>query len=312
MDIPNWAWLVFAGVFAALFAVDLAAHRGGRADSRRSAIVWSVVWIAAGLAFALFVWVQWGPAAAVDYLGAYVIEKTLSVDNLFVFLIVFQMLNIPAANQRTVLSWGIFGALVLRGVFVFAGAAAIERFHGVVYVFGAILLWAAWRTFREDPTEQKDNRAVAWLSKHLPVVDEIHGNRFFVVKDGRRLATPLFLAVLGLELTDVIFAVDSVPAAFSITHEPFLVFTSNAFAILGLRALYIVLATTLTELKYLHYGLAAVLAFAAVKLMTAEWFHIPAWLSILIIAAILGASVWASLRARRDSAADRSPAAGER
>lgn len=299
MDVPQWAWVSFAVVFAALLAIDLYAHRGERADSRKTAILWSVVWIVAGLLFAVFVWFQWGRAAAVDYVGAYLIEKSLSVDNLFVFLVIFQMLRIPKEHQRTVLSWGIFGALVLRGVFIFLGVAAIDRYHWVVYVFGGLLLWAAWRTFREDPADQTENRAVRWLSLHLPVTLKIHGRRFLVRENGRWVATPLLLAVLGLELTDVIFAIDSVPAAFSITRETFLVYTSNAFAILGLRALYMVLATSLGELRYLHYGLSAILAFAAVKLMIAEWVEIPAWLSILLIVAALVASIWPSVVHRK-------------
>lgn len=296
MEIPTWAWVLFGAILLLFLVIDLYAHRGERHDTRRTAIVWSVVWIVVGLAFGGFVWWWFGGRAAADYLGAYLIEKSLSMDNLFVFLIIFKMLGIPQANQRTALSWGIFGALVLRGVFIFAGAAAIQRYHWVVYVFGALLLAAAWRTFVEDPTEQKENRAVRWLANHLPVTHRVHGDRFIAEEGGRKVATPLLIAVLGLELTDVLFAIDSVPAAFAISHEPFIVYSSNAFAILGLRALYIVLATTLPQMTYLHYGLSLVLAFAAVKLMIAEWVEIPVWLSILFIVAALGASIWASLR----------------
>jgi tellurite resistance protein TerC len=309
LDVSPWTWTLFALVLFGFLAIDLYAHRGERHDSRRSAIAWSVVWIAVGLGFGGYVWWHFGGKPALDYLGAYLIEKSLSVDNLFVFLIIFQMLAIPKENQRTVLSWGIFGALVLRGLFVFLGAAAIERYHWVVYVFGAILLLAAWRTFREDPAKQEGNKAVEWLARHLPVTHRIHGDRFLAVEGGRRVATPLLIAVLGLELTDVIFAVDSVPAAFAISREPFIVYSSNAFAILGLRALYLVLAHTLPQLTYLHYGLAAVLAFAAVKLMIAEWLSIPAWLSIGFIVVTLGASVWASLRWGEEPEVEREPPA---
>jgi tellurite resistance protein TerC len=214
------------------------------------------------------------------------------------------MLGIPKDNQRVALSWGIFGALVLRGVFIFLGAAALERFHWVVYVFGGLLLLAAWRTFVEDPTEQEENRMVRWLANHLPVTQRVHGDHFVVVENGRRVATPLLIAVLGLELTDVLFAIDSVPAAFAITTEPFIVYTSNAFAILGLRALYIVLATTLPQMSYLHYGLSLVLAFAAIKLMIAEWVEIPVWISILFIVLVLGVSIaWSVRKSRRETAA---------
>jgi tellurite resistance protein TerC len=309
MEITPTTWMVFAGVLFGFLAVDLWAHRGERHDSKRSAVFWSAVWIAVGLAFGGFVWWRFGGRPAVDYLGAYLIEKSLSVDNLFVFLIIFQMLGIPKDNQRTVLSWGIFGALVLRGLFVFLGATAIERYHWVVYVFGAILLAAAWRTFREDPSRQEENKAVEWLSRHLPVTHRIHGDGFLAREGGRTVATPLLIALLGLELTDVIFAIDSVPAAFAISREPFIVYSSNAFAILGLRSLYLVLAHTLPQMTYLHYGLAAVLAFAAVKLMIAEWINIPAWLSIAFIVVTLGASVWASVRWGEEAEVERKPPA---
>lgn len=296
MDIPTWVWTVFWVTIGVFLFLDLYAHRGERHDSRKTAIIWSVIWIVAGLAFGGFVWWQLGSSHAVDYLGAYLIEKSLSVDNLFVFLIVFGMLNIPRENQRTALTWGIFGALILRAFFIFVGAAALERYHWVVYVFGGLLLLAAWRTFVEDPTEETENKLVKWLSQRLPVTQEVHGDSFFVKKEGRRIATPLFIAVLGLELTDVLFAIDSVPAAFAISREPFIVYSSNAFAILGLRALYLVLAHTLPKMTYLHYGLAAVLAFAAIKLMIAEWVEISAWISIGFIVVTLGISIWASLK----------------
>lgn len=301
-NIPLWNWFLFGGVLLGFLAIDIYVHRGERHDSKRTAVAWSVIWIAVGLAFGGVVWWEFGGHAAADYLGAYLIEKSLSMDNLFVFLIIFKMLHIPRENQRTALSWGIFGALILRAIFIFAGAAAIERYHWVVYVFGGLLLFAAWRTFVEDPTEQKENRLVRWLSNHLPVTHRVHGDHFVVWENGRRVATPLLIAVLGLEATDVLFAIDSVPAAFAISREPFIVYSSNAFAILGLRALYIVLATTLPQMTYLHYGLSLVLAFAAVKLMISQWLEIPVWASILFIVVVLGASIWASLRDERHQA----------
>jgi tellurite resistance protein TerC len=309
LEISTSTWTIFAAVLFGFLAIDLWAHRGERHDSKRSAAFWSVVWIAVGVTFGGFVWWRFGGQPAIDYLGAYLIEKSLSVDNLFVFLIIFQMLGIPRDNQRTVLTWGIFGALILRGLFVFLGAAAIERYHWVVYFFGAILLAAAWRTFREDPSRQEENKAVEWLSRHLPVTHRIHGDRFVVREGARMVATPLLIAVLGLELTDVVFAIDSVPAAFAISREPFIVYSSNAFAILGLRSLYLVLAHTLPQMTYLHYGLSAVLAFAAVKLMIAEWVHLPAWLSIGFIVLTLGASVWASVLWGKDPGIEREPPA---
>lgn len=293
---PTWVWVFFASTLLPLLALDLFVHRGARSDSRKTAILWSIIWILVGLGFGAFIWSQWGSRPALDYIAAYLIEKSLSLDNLFVFLIIFQSLNIPQQYQRTVLSWGIFGALVFRGIFIFIGAAALKHFHWLIYVFGAILLWAAWKTFRENPAEEKENRAVQWLSKHIRVTPSIRGNRFFVREQGKSVATPLFVAVVGLEITDVMFAFDSVPAAFSVTREEFLVYSSNAFAILGLRALYIVLAQTLTRIRYLHYGLAGVLGFAGLKFMIADWIEIPPLVSIAIIVLFIGASIALSFK----------------
>lgn len=298
MDFPLWAWVVFSVVLLALLAVDLFVHRGHRADSRRSAVVWTVIWIATGLGFGVFVWAMWGGQAALDYIAAYLIEKSLSLDNLFVFLLIFSSLRVPEDVQRTALSWGVFGALVFRALFVAVGVVALTRFDWVSYVFGGILLVAAWRAAREDPLcKMGESRVVAWLSRHLPVTPRYHDTRFFAREDGILVVTPLLLAVIALELTDIMFAIDSVPAAFSVTRDPFLVYSSNAFAILGLRALYIVLAKTIAHLRYLHYGLAAVLAFAGLKMILEEWVHIPALASIAIIFACIGLAVWASLRA---------------
>jgi tellurite resistance protein TerC len=298
-NVPAWAWIAFGVTIVALLAVDLFVHRGGRHGSRKAAISWSIVWIAAGLGFNAVVWAVMGSRAGQEYLAAYLIEKSLSVDNLFVFLIIFRSLNIAQENQRTVLIWGIYGALIFRAIFVFVGLAALETWAWVGYVFGGILLIAAWRAFREDPTERKESRLVGWLSRHLPVTRTMRDHHFFVKEQGRRVATPLLVAIVAIELTDIMFAIDSVPAAFSVSHDRFIVLTSNAFAILGLRALYMVLAQTLNNLHYLHYGLAAVLAFAGLKMVTHELIEIPPYASIAIIVVIIGVSVWASLRADR-------------
>jgi tellurite resistance protein TerC len=297
--VPGWLWATFAVLLGATLAVDLLAHRGGRETSRRAAIVWSFVWVGVGLGFAGLVAWQLGRDAAEQYLAAYLIEKSLSVDNLFVFLLIFGSLNVPAEAQHKVLSYGIFGALVMRALFVLLGTAAIERWHGVVYVFAGLLLFAAWRALRDDPSQHTDSKVVRWLARRLPVAPELDGERFFTRRDGRLVATPLLVAVAAVELTDVAFAIDSVPAALSVTRDRFLVYSSNAFAILGLRALYLVLAQTLAELVYLHYGLAFVLAFAALKMIAAPWVHVPAWLSVLIIAVAIAAAVVASLRHTR-------------
>lgn len=299
---PTWAWVTFVVVLGATLLIDFFAHRGGRETTRRAAIAWSVAWVGVGLSFGAFVWVKFGTQAGGEYLAAYLIEKSLSLDNLFVFLVVFRSLKIAPDQQHRVLLWGIFGALVFRALFVLAGVAALERWSWLEYVFGGLLLWAAWRTMREDPAAHRgDSRAVAWLSKHLPFTEDLHGGRFFAREGGRWVATRLFVAVGAVELTDILFAVDSVPAALAVTHQPFLVYSSNAFAILGLRALYLVLAQIISELRYLHVGLSLVLAFAAIKMIASHWLAIPPWLSVLIIVTMIGASAWISLRVRRQA-----------
>ncbi|MFP2961326.1 TerC/Alx family metal homeostasis membrane protein [Myxococcus sp. 1LA] len=302
-SVPPWIWVVFWAVVLVLLAVDLLAHRGRHGESHRAAIIWSGVWIAAGLLFNVLVWHVLGARAAQEYLAAYFIEKSLSLDNVFVFLVIFRSLAIPTRAQHQVLFLGIFGALVFRALFIFVGAAAMERWAWVSYVFGGILLVTAWRVFREDPSEQADNKAVRWLARRLPVTQTLHGKSFIVrLADGRRVATPLLLALLGLELTDIVFAVDSVPAAFAITDHTFVLYSSNAFAILGLRALYLVLAGTVGKLRYLHYGLAGVLAFAGLKMVLEPWLHVPPMTSVLIIVTLITVAVWASQRARRREA----------
>ena len=301
-QVPLWAWLAFGAALVAFLAVDLILHRGSRMRSRSAAITWTAIWVSVGLLFAFVVWAVLGGRHASEYLAAYLIEKSLSVDNLFVFLVVFRTLGIPHDSQRRVLSWGLLGALVFRLVFIFVGVAAIERFHWVVYGFAAVLLWAAWRMLREDLTEKKESRAARWLAEHLPMTRELHGQAFFALEAGRRVATPLFVALVAVELIDIVFAVDSVPAALAISQNQFIVYSSNALAILGLRSLYILLDNLISELRYLHYGLAAVLAFAALKLASSQWFHIPALLSVGIIVACIGAAVWPSVRALRREA----------
>lgn len=301
-QVPLWAWLAFGAALVVFLAVDLILHRGSRMSSRSAAITWTAIWVGVGLLFAFVVWAVLGGRRASEYLAAYLIEKSLSVDNLFVFLVVFRTLGIPHDSQRRVLSWGLLGALVFRLIFIFVGVAAIERFHWVVYVFAAILLWAAWRMLREDLTEKKESRAATWLAKHLPMTRQLHGQAFFALEAGRRVATPLFVALVAVELIDIVFAVDSVPAALAISQNQFIVYSSNALAILGLRSLYILLDHLIGELRYLHYGLAAVLAFAALKLASSQWFEIPALLSVGIIVTCIGAAIWPSVRALRREA----------
>lgn len=295
--IPPSAWIVLAVVIVVLLAVDLFIHRGERAPSHRGAIIWAGLWIAVGLAYNVYVWIILGGQAAQEYLAAYLLEESLSLDNLFVFYVIFKSLNIPERYQHNVLFWGIFGAIVFRAIFIFLGVSAVSRWQWITIVFGVMLLFAAWQSYKKDPSEQQESKIAKWLERRLPVTTEVHGHQFMSREQGKRVATPLLLALVAIELSDIMFAIDSVPAAFSVTQTPYIIYSANLFAILGLRALYIAMAQGLSRLKYLHYGLAAVLGFAGIKLILDQWIHIPALASVAIIVIALGLSVWASLRA---------------
>jgi tellurite resistance protein TerC len=301
MGVSLGEWAFFAAVLAIFVGADLFVHRGQRKESRRQALVWVFISIALGLAFCGHVWLKLGKSAAEEYFAAYLLEECLSLDNLFVFLIIFRMTGIPQAHQRVALSWGILGALVFRGLFVFAGVEVLHRWSWIEYGFAAVLLYGAWHAFTEDPTDaNEDNKLVRWLTRHLPVSRPQTDARFLVREDGRLKATPLLVAIIGLEISDLLFAIDSVPAAFSVTRNEFLIYSSNVFAILGLRSLYIVLAHSIGELKYLHFGLSAVLAFAGVKIILGRLdVNISPMASVGMIVALIGSSVIASLIAAR-------------
>jgi tellurite resistance protein TerC len=303
VDVPLWGWGAFLALIVALLAVDLLAHRGGRGTSRRASLLWTAGWIAAGLGFTGFVLATFGGRAAEEYLGVYLMEKALSVDNMFIFLVILGGLGIDERSQRRALSWGIFGALVFRGLFVVAGAAAIQRWHALVYVFGAILLVAAYRVFREDPAQRKESALVKWLARHLPLTRDVPQSKFVVRRRGRWLGTPLVVALVAIELTDVAMAIDSVPAAFSISSDPFIVYSATVFALVGMRALYAAIATTIAQLRYLHHGLAVILAFAGVKIISSTWIDIPPLVSAAVILTIVAVSVLASLWKRPAPAA---------
>jgi tellurite resistance protein TerC len=303
LDVPLSAWLVLVAVVAVGLAVDLIAHRGDRGQGRRRAIYWSIGWISTALLFGVWVMARFGRAAGEDFFTAFLVEKSLSVDNLFVFIIVFGRLRIPEPEQHRVLQYGIIGAFLTRGVFIAAGSALLSSWHGVVYVLGAFLIYTGIKTAREqghDPKEAKgEGKLLPFLRRHLPVTDRLHGHHFITVEAGRRVATPLLLALIVIEATDVVFAVDSIPAVFAITEDPFIVYSSNIFALLGLRALYSVLADLLADLKYLRYGLGAILAFAGLKMLGSRFVHVPHIVSLLAIAGVLLAAVIPSVIARR-------------
>jgi tellurite resistance protein TerC len=306
-------WLLFAGTVVASLIVDLAAHRGGRGLGRRAAVLWSALWIAVAFLFAGYVGVRIGPSAAGDFVSAYLMEKSLSVDNLFVFLVVFARLGIPSSEQHRVLFLGIIGALVARAAFIAGGTALLARWHDVVYLLGIFLIYTAYKTARARSLhEAGESRTLQWLRDHLPISSRLYGHRFVVREQGRLVATPLLVALLAIEVSDVLFAVDSVPAVFAISEDPFIVYSSNVFAILGLRALYLVLAELLRDLRYLHFGLAAILALAGFKMLVSRWIHVPAYVSLLAIVLILAAAIISSLIAVRGMRAGLPSRAGMR
>jgi len=300
IDVPVWAWALLGTLLLVFITIDLIAHRGDHPDSRRSAIIWTVVWITAALGFNGFVWAQFGSQAGEQFLAAYLLEKSLSVDNLFLFIVIFAQLGIPKTEQRRVLTFGILGALATRLVFIVLGAAALHRWHEVTYVFGAILMITAVKLLRQpDEDTTAPPKSLLWLERHLPWTRKLDGHKFFTRLNGKLLATPLLIALVTIELTDIVFALDSVPAAFAVSDDTFIVYSSNVFAVLGLRALYIVLASALNGLHYLRFGLAAVLAFAGVKLLIVSWVKVPPLVSVGVIAVTIGIAVIASLRHRK-------------
>jgi tellurite resistance protein TerC len=291
-------WLLFGGIVLVSLVVDLIAHRGGRGLGRKAALMWSIAWIVTAFAFAGYVAAELGAGAASDFVSAYLMEKSLSVDNLFLFMVVFAQLQVPPAEQHRVLFWGILGALLARAGFIAGGTALLARWHDVVFVLGAFLLYTAYRTARADSLHEPNRRLLGWLRAHLPITSRLHGHHFFARENGKLLATPLLLALLTIELSDIMFAMDSVPAVFAITEKPFIVYSSNVFAILGLRALYLVLADLLRDLRYLQYGLAAILALAGLKMILSPWVHVPPYVALPAIVVVLAASIVPSLIAR--------------
>lgn len=300
--------LAWPGLFALvvfLLAIDLFGHRGDRVDSARRALIWTVAWVVLALAFGAGLWALQGPVAAEEYFAVWLLEKSLSIDNLFVFLVIFDALAIPRAEQRRVLTWGIIGALVTRAIFIAAGAALLQRWHGLAYVFGGLLVLTAVKLMLSRDAEEGEGRIMRMMRRVLPMSRGLHGHHFITRVDGRWLATPLLFALVVVELTDVMFALDSIPAAFAVTENTFVIYSANVFAMFGLRSLYIVLAGALRGLRFLKWGLATVLLMAGGKLLAASVFHPPAWLPPLAIAVVMGvaigASLWANARDRRRS-----------
>jgi tellurite resistance protein TerC len=297
LTVPLWAWAAFIVFVIAMLALDVfVLHRSAHEVSLREAGIWSTIWIVLGLGFAGLVWAWEGSDTAQAYLAGYLIEKSLSVDNIFLFVAIFSAFAIPARYQHRVLMFGIIGALLMRAAFIAAGITLLDAIHPVIYVFGAVLLIAAFNMLRGDSHgAPEQSRVVKLLRRWLPVSDRLHGQRFVLRDGGRLLATPLLLALLVVETTDVIFAVDSIPAVLAVTTDPFVVYTSNVFALLGMRALYFLLAGAAGRFRYLRPGLAVILGGVAVKLLLADVVKFPAWSAPAFIAAVLGVVAAASL-----------------
>jgi len=298
VDVAPWAWVAVVGFILVMLAIDLLVfHREAHTVGMREALAWSAVWVALGLSFGGVIWAVEGGHVAGQYLAGYLIEKSLSVDNIFVFAVLLGYFAVPAAYQHRVLYWGVLGALVMRAIFIAAGAALLARFHWTIYVFGAFLVFTGVRmgTHHETEVHPERNPVLRALRRVVPMTGDYRGQRFFVREAGRLLATPMLAVLVVIETTDVLFAVDSIPAIFAVTRDTFIVFTSNAFAILGLRALYFVLAGMIRRFTYLKYGLAVVLVYVGVKMLVSEHWKLPIWLSLGVIVVTITVSVVVSL-----------------
>jgi tellurite resistance protein TerC len=291
-------WAAFLAGVLVLLGVDLYVSGRQKAETGfKEALSWSLFWIALSIGFGGFVWFRYGGEQGLEFFAGYLLEKSLSVDNLFIFVLLFRSFAIPAEHQHRVLFWGVLGALVLRGSLIVAGVALVHRFHWILSVFGAVLIYSAYKILFASETEERvptDNPIVRLVQRHFPVTSSIEGPHFFLRKEGKLLATPLLLALVAAETADLVFALDSIPAVFAVTDDSFLVFSSNVCALLGLRALYFVVRGALLRLRFLKPGLAAILTFVGLKMLLFRWIALPTGTSLLIIGVILVAVVIAS------------------
>jgi tellurite resistance protein TerC len=306
VTVPLWAWAAFGAVVLIMLTVDLLVHRGAHVIKFKEAAIWSAVWVGLSLVFAGVIWATLGSGPAVEFTTAWLLEKSLSVDNLFVFALIFGYFKVPRAYQHRVLFYGVIGALIFRGIFLAAGVAIVNQFTAILFVFGAILIYSAIKLLKDDDDSMDPGKslAVRLLRKLVPVSDEYRGTKFFVKEAGRRIATPLLAVVVAIEAADLIFAVDSVPAVLAVSDSTFIIYSSNAFAILGLRALYFLLAGMLKKFHHLGKGLAFILAFIGVKLFLQAGHkvisdsipEIPSLVSLAVIIVALAVSIIASLK----------------
>ncbi|MDI9913892.1 TerC family protein [Rhodococcus sp. IEGM 1379] len=306
MSVPIWAWAAFAAVIVVMLLIDLLAHRGANVIGFKEAAWWSALWVSLSLIFAVVVTLTLGVDSGVDFTTAWLLEKSLSVDNLFVFALIFGYFKVPREYQHRVLFFGVIGALIFRGIFLAAGVAIVSKFTAVLFVFAAILLYSAYKLLKDEDESFDPGTSVAvrLLRKIMPVRDEYAGTKFFVKEAGKRVATPLFAVVVAIEAADLVFAVDSVPAVLAVSDDPFIIYSSNAFAILGLRALYFLLSGLLEKFHYLSKGLSIILAFIGVKLILQASHkvintsipEIPSLVSLAVIIVVLAGSIILSLK----------------
>jgi tellurite resistance protein TerC len=314
MDVSLWVWAALIAAIVAMLLVDLFMHRDAHEIRLREAATWSVIWVAIGLVVGVAIWWGYGSEFGLQYYAGYVIEKSLAVDNVFVWAVIFGYFAVPKQYQHRVLFYGVVGALVFRAIFIAAGSALIASAAWVLYIFGAFLILTGLRMLRQrnEHIDMSQSKTLRLFRRFVPTTDEYHGQRFWIRRNGVLLATPLLAVLVIVEVTDIIFAVDSIPAIFAVTQEPFLVFASNAFAILGLRAMYFLLADLMHRFVYLKLGLSFVLVWVGIKMIVSHaWVTIPTLLSLGIVVAIITASVVASLLATRNGTADAGEEAGE-
>ena len=290
-------WILFNLFVLVMLALDLGVfHRRAHTVRFKEALAWSAAWISMAAVFSIIVLYWHGRASSLEFITGYVIELSLSVDNLFVFLVIFRYFKVPAHDQHKVLFWGIVGALVMRGIFILAGVTLINRFHWIIYVFGALLIYSGFKLLRQGETEihPEHNPILRIFRRYVPVTKDYVGDKFFIRKPGL-FATPLFVVLLVVETTDVLFAVDSIPAVLAITRDAFIVYTSNVFAIMGLRSMYFAFAGLIEMFRYLHYGLAVVLMFVGVKMIGSNYLQMPTWVALGVVVVVLGIAVVASI-----------------
>lgn len=298
MTEPIWAWGVFLLVVIAMLMVDLGVfHRKAHVLSMREATIWSIVWVVVALVFNAIVWVWLGHQKALEFFTGYLVEKALSADNIFVFAVLFNYFAVPPEYRHRVLFWGVLGAIVFRLTFILAGTALLKKFHWVVYIFGIIVIVSGIKLLmrKDEEIDPERNPVLRLARRFLPITPNYHGQKFFVRLNGKFMATPLVLVLLVVESTDIVFAVDSIPAIFAITRDPFIVFTSNVCAILGLRALYFLLEGMIRLFRYLDEGLAVILVFIGIKMLVSEFYKIPTWVALGFVAAVLAITITLSL-----------------